>query len=197
MRLAPARCTLISGVILGCFFLFAGLAQSQSSKSDWFRIPLKGGELHGSQWGFAAIGSKERPLKQICALVSEIAPRDPDVGYVETSEASSCGSLRQATDSISMGFEFGADGSDGIVLRTALYPENVRRVTFVLAGGEELTYKARGIKVRNRKAKGIPFFRYLVAKFSAEACIQWTVSYDGRGRVIKREKGDKVCPQGA
>ena len=190
-----ARMRLASGVILGCFVLFAGLAQSQSPKSDWFRVPLDGGELHGSQWGFAAKGSKERPLKQICAVMGEIAPRDPGAGYVEASETTSCDSLLQATDSISMGSEFGT-GSDATVLRTTLYPKEVRRVTFVLAGGEELTYRAKGIKVKNRKAKGIPFFRYLVAQFNAEACIQRIVSYDGRGRVIKREKGDKICPQG-
>lgn len=196
MRLASSRCTFISGVVLGCFVLFAGSAQSQSSKSDWFRVPLKGGELHGFTWGFAAKGLKERPLQQICAVVAEIAPRDPDAGYVEASETSSCDSLLQATDSISMGSEFGT-GSDATVLRTVLYPKDVRRVTFVLAGGEELTYRATGIKVKNRKAKGIPFFRYLAARFSAEACIQRIVSYDGRGRVIEREKGDEICPQGA
>lgn len=197
MRLALARCTFISGIVLGCFVLFAASAQSRSAESDRFRVPLKGGKLHGYTWGFAAEGSKERPLKQVCAVVTEIAPPAPGAGYAEGWETSSCGSLLHATDSISLSSEFRTDESDATVLRMTLYPKDVRQVTFVLAGGEELTYKARGIKVMNRKAKGIPFFRYLVAQFRAEACIQQTVSYDGRGRVIKREKGDKVCPQGA
>lgn len=194
MKPALARCTHISGAILSCFLLSAGLAQSQSSTSNWFRIPLKGGELHGSKWGLAATGSKERPLKQICAIVSEVAPPEPGAGYVEASETSSCGSLLQATDSITVSTAFGTDESDATVLRTALYPKDVQRVTFVFPGGEESTYRARGIKVKNRKAKGIPFFRYLVARFSANVCIQQIVSYDRRGRVIKREKGDKICP---
>jgi len=193
---ARMRLRLASGVILGCFLLFAGLAQSQGFRSDWFNVPLTGGKLQGYTWGFAAKGSKEKPLKQICAIVAEIAPRDPNAGYVEASETTSCDSLLQVTDSISIGSEFGT-GSEATVLRTVLYPSDVRRVTFVLAGGEELTYRAKGIKVKNRKAKGIPFFRYLVAQFSAEACIQRIVSYDGRGRVIEREKGDEICPQGA
>lgn len=196
MRLTLARCSLISVALLGSFVLFAGLAQSQSSKSDWFRVPLTGGKLQGYTWGFAAKGSREKPLKQICAVVAEIAPRDPDTEYVESSETSSCGSLLRETDSISIGSEFGT-GSEATVLRTILYPRDVRRVAFVLAGGQEATYRAKGIKVKNRKAKGIPFFRYLVAQFSAEACIQRIVSYDGRGRVIEREKGDEICPQGA
>jgi hypothetical protein len=191
-----ARMRLASGVILGCFVLSAGLAQSQSPKSDWFNVPLTGGKLQGYTWGFAAKGSKEKPLKQICAVVAEIAPRDPGAGYVEASETTSCDSLLQATDSISMGSEFGT-GSEATVLRTIIYPRDVRKVTFVLAGGEELTYRAKGIKVKNRKAKGIPFFRFLVAQISAEACIQRIVSYGGRGRVIEREKGDEICPQGA
>lgn len=190
-----AKIKLISGVALGICVLFAASAQSQSTKSDWFRVPLTGGQLQGYTWGFAAKGSKEKPLKQICAVVAEIAPREPDVGYVEASETTSCDSLLQATDSISIGSEFGT-GSEATILRTILYPRDVRRVAFVLAGGEEATYRAKGIKVKNRKAKDIPFFRYLVAQFSAEACIQRIVSYDGRGRVIETEKGDKPCPQG-
>lgn len=196
MLTMKARARLASGVLLASFVLFAGLVQSQSPESDWFNVPLTGGKLQGYTWGFAAKGSKEKPLKQICAVVAEIAPRDPDGSYVEASETSSCDSLLQATDSISIGSEFGT-GSDATVLRTALYPRDVRRVTFVLAGGEEPTYRAKGIKVKNRKAKDIPFFRYLVAQFSAEACIQRIVSYDGRGRVIEKEKGDEICPQGA
>lgn len=187
------RMRLASGVILGCFVLFAGLAQSQSAKSDWFNVPLTGGKLQGYTWGFAAKGSKEKPLKQICAVVVDIAPLDPDASYVESSETTSCDSLLLATDSISIGSEFGT-GSNATVLRTILYPGDVRRVTFVLSGGEERTYRAKGIKVKNRKAKGIPFFRYLVAQSSAEACIQRMVSYDGRGRVIERERGDEICP---
>jgi hypothetical protein len=194
MKPALARCASISGIILCSFGLSAGLAQSQGSTSSWFRIPLKGGELRGSQWGFAATGSKERPLRQVCAVVSEVAPPEPGVEFAEGSETSSCGSLLQATDSITVSTEFGTDESDAIVLRTALYPRGVQRVIFVLAGGEELTYRARGIKVRNRKAKGIPFFRYLVARFSGDACIQQVISYDGRDRLIKMEKGDKSCP---
>ena len=182
---------------MGLLVLSAGSVQSQSAESDRFRVSLKGGKLHGYTWGFAAEGSKERPLKQVCAVVTDIAPPAPGAGYVEASETSSCGRLLHATDSISLSSEFRTDESHATVLRTTLYPKDVQHVTFVLEGGEELTYKARGIKVMNRKAKGIPFFRYLVAQFRAEACIQQTVSYDGRGRVIKRERGDKVCPQGA
>jgi hypothetical protein len=192
-----ARFASISGIILCGLGLFAGLAQSQSSASSGFRIFLTGGKLHGFQWGLAATGSKERPMRKICAGLSEVAPPQPGTEFVETSETSSCGSLREVTDSITLSSEFGTDESGKILLRTSLYPNDVHRVTFVLAGGEEVTYRAKGIEVKNRKAKGIPFFRYLAAQFSAEACIQRIVSYDGRGRVIKREKGDKICPQGA
>ena len=189
------RWAVISGA-MGCLLaLSAGVARSQSPPDSWFRIPLKGGELHGTKWGLAAKGSRESPLKQVCAVVSEIGPIDPDAGYVEASETSSCGSLQKPSDSISLRIEFGAENSNATVLRTALYPRIVRRVTFVLAGGEELSYKAKGIKVKNRKAKGIPFFRFLVARFDAEACIQQVIRYDGRGRVIKREDGEEGCPR--
>lgn len=194
MKPALGRCASISGIILCSLGLFAGLAQSQSSTSNWFRIPLKGGEVGAFRWELAATGSKERPLKQVCAVVSEVRPPEPGVEFVEGSETSSCGSLLHATDSITLSTQFGTDESNAIVLRTALYQRDVQRVTFVLAGGEELTYRARGIKVKNRKAKGIPFFRYLVARFSGDACIQQIVTYDRRGRVIKKEKGDKSCP---
>jgi hypothetical protein len=190
-----ARFISILGITLCAFGLFAGLAQSQSSTG--FRVPLRGGELNGFRWELSATGSKERPLKQICAVMSEIGPRDPDVGFVESSETSSCGSLLRPSDSISLSAVFGTDESNMAVLRAALYPRDVHRVTFVLAGGEKLTYRTRGIEIKNRKAKGIPFFRSLVAQFSVEACLQQVISYDAGGHVIKREKGDEICPQGA
>lgn len=196
MKPGIARCASIAGVLLCGLGLFAGLAESKGSFSSGFRVSLEGGKLHGFQWGLAATGSKEMPVRKVCAVVSEVAPPQPGTEFVEISETSSCGSLRETTDSITLSTVFGTDQSAATLLRTSLYPKDVQRVTFVLAGGEELTYRAKGIKVRNRKAKGIPFFRYLVAKFSVEACIQRTVIYDTRGRVIETEKGDKTCPQG-
>ena len=197
MKPIIGRCASIAGVLLCGLGLFAGLAESKGSSSSGFRVSLEGGKLHGFQWGLGATGSKKRPLRKVCAVVSEVAPPQPGTDFVEGSETSSCGSLWEVTDAITVSTVFGTDESGKTLLRTSLYPKDVHRVTFVLAGGEEATYRAKGIKVKNRKAKGIPFFRYLVAQFSDEACIQRAVIYNGHGRVVETEKGDKPCPRGA
>lgn len=197
MKRVLTGCASISAIILCGFGLSASLAESKGTSSSGFRISLTGGKLHGFQWGLGATGSTEKPLRKVCAVVSEIAPPQPGTDVVEGSETSSCGSLREATDAITLSTVFGTDESGRTLLRTSLYPRDVHRVTFVLAGGEEATYRAKGIKVKNRKAKGIPFFRYLVAQFRDEACIQRAVIYNGQGRVVETEKGDKPCPRGA
>jgi hypothetical protein len=193
MKVVIARCVVISGIVLCGFGFSVGLAQSRESSSDRFRVSLARGEVDGVKWGLSATGSKGRPLKSMCAVMTEIAPPEPGMEFAEGSETASCGRLRRADDSINLSSEFRSDDSDATVLRASLYPKNVQMVTFVFAGGQRSTLRARGVKVKNRKAEGVPFFRYLVARFSSGACLQRIVSYDSSTRVINKERGDRSC----
>ena len=194
MKSVMARCAVILGITMCGLGSIAGLAQSEGSSANWFRISLNGGKLNGVKWGLSATGLKERPLKRVCAVMTEVAPPEPGTEFAEGSETTSCGRLLQATDSITLSSDFPSDNSDATELRATLYPKDVRKVTFILADGQRSTIRARGINVKSRKIKGIPFFRYLVARFSAGACVEQVVSYDRAGRVIHREKGDRSCP---
>jgi hypothetical protein len=193
MKVVIARCVVISGIILCGLGVFAGLAQSRDSSSDRFRVSLARGELNGVKWGLSATGPKAKPLKKMCAVMTEIAPPEPGTEFAEGSETASCGHLLRADDSITLSSEFRSDDSDATVLRASLYPKNVQMVTLVFAGGQRSTLRARGVKVKNRKTEGVPFFRYLVARFSSGECLQQIISYDSSKRVINKERGDRSC----
>ena len=187
-----------AGLVVACVFGLSSETQANATPgSKWYRTPLAHGEEEGFLWGFSASGPTNRSLKKICSTIAEISPREPGVDYVESSETTGCGELLRATDSMSIKVLLGSTEAEAKTLLGTLYPPDVRRVTYVLSSGEERSYRAKGVKVANRVAKGIPYFRYVAALFDSGSCIKRTVTYNAKGRVIKKEAAEVTCPRGA
>lgn len=79
---------------------------------------------------------------------------------------------------------------DTKTLRASVYRPAVREVAFFLDGGDKRTHRTR---VPRPAVKGAPEFRFYVGLFDDEDCIQRTVTYNGRGAVIKNEKAEAAC----
>jgi hypothetical protein len=177
-----------------CAGLLGGPTMSAAgSKPHWYRAQLQQGETNGYNWGVRATGPKNEPLKRICEKIGKVAPYDPEVGYVEASETTSCGRVVGPADSVSMSVALGSADSEMATLMATLYHPAVKEVTYVLDSGEQKVYRAKAVKVRNRVARGIPMFRYLVAIFDEGTCFRRIITYDAQGTVLKSEKAEPHC----
>lgn len=168
-------------------------SRGEAQRTDaWYRVLLEKGEVNGYRWAVGASGPRDEPLKQMCELVSEVAPFDPDLEYAEGGEMKLCGELLSPAESISVGLDLGSSESS-TTLRATIYRPIVRKVVFVRGTGDRKVYRTKAPRIAGRKAKGIPRFRYLAALFDEESCIQRIITYDPSGAVIKNEKAEPGC----
>lgn len=165
-----------------------------ANKARWYQVGLEMGETDGYRWAVGAKGPKHEPLDEICALASLTEPPQADKPFVEGMDAAVCGSLATPGDSMAASPAFGS-GNSRLVLLAVLYRPAVREVAFLLDTGERRVLWPRMVKVPNRRARGVPRFRYLVTHFKGEACIRKITLFDGSGRVIYRE-ARPPCPNG-
>ena len=165
-----------------------------SSSGRWYQAALDQGETRSYHWTAGVKGPKYEPLKEICAQVGMVEPLKDDSIYAEGREATDCGSLLSARDSVAPSVAFGSGASKLTVLAT-LYRPKVRKVTFVLSTGERRVYIPRMPKIPNQRMRGIPVFRYMVASLDGETCIRRVTTLDGKGGIVSNE-GRPSCPAG-
>jgi hypothetical protein len=174
------------------------LAASENANGDggtrWYQVGLATGEVEGYQWAVGAKGMKHEPLAEICALASLTEPPNDGVDFVEGTDATICGKLMTPMESVVASPAFGS-GESRLVILAAIYRPIVRRVTFFLNTGGRRVFQTRLAKVPNRRAKGIPRFRYLVAPFKGETCVRKISTFDGNGNLVHDELRPS-CRQG-
>jgi hypothetical protein len=107
----------------------------------------------------------------------------PRHGVYEGSDATDCGELRIASDSVITTESLGPKKSGATVVE-AIYRPLIKKVTIVFASGKRTILPARS---PNRTGRGIPMFRYVVASFSAGNCVDRIVAFDGKGRVVSSQ----------
>jgi hypothetical protein len=94
--------TKICRVVAACALLVLGLVAPQaiaaSSQSRWFQIGLATGETNGYGWSTGAKGPKNKPLGRICTEISMAGP--PRNGVSEGHDATDCGEVKMASDSV-------------------------------------------------------------------------------------------------
>lgn len=157
-----------------------------ATKDRWYQVGLDTGETDRYRWAVGAKGPKHEPLNKICALASLTEPPQEDKPFVEGTDAVTCGSLATPMDSLAASPAFGS-GDSRLVLLAVLYRPTVREVAFLLDTGERKVFQSRMVDVPNRRARGIPRFRYLVAPFQGETCIRKVTLFDGNGKAIYSE----------
>ena len=165
-----------------------------ATRAQWYEVRLKTGETNGYKWVVGAKGPKHEPLNEICALASLTEPPQEGKPFVEGTEAVGCSSLATPIDSVAASPAFGS-GDSRLVLLAVLYRPVVREVAFLLGTGERRVFRPRMATVLNRRAKGIPRFRYLAAPFEGETCIRKVTLFDRSGKVIDNEARPS-CPDG-
>jgi hypothetical protein len=168
-------------------------AEAGGRQGGWYQTVLKTGEFHEFNWGVGAKGPRDQPLKRICLVLALNFPPEPGSPEVRGDESVNCGGIRSASTSVSASMEFGPPDSQ-ITLLATLYRPIVRRVALLLSSGEERVFTARVPEVRNRSDKGIPIFRFVVARFAGEPCVRRITTYAGDGAVIAREDRP-LCPE--
>ena len=129
--------------------------------------------------------------------MSQIAPYDPSLGYVEATEGRSCGVLETPSDTLSMSEVLGSHELGVRGLLATIYRPVVHDVTYVLNTGDRETYRAKAPKIAQRAAKGIPLFRYVIALFDSGTCIRRIVTADKQGKVLHSEKAEPSCVAGS
>jgi hypothetical protein len=138
-----ARCAPALAVLAGCLVLGSlSQAATATGETDWFQIKLEQGEVNGYHWAVGVKGPKHRPLSQICAELSMVEPPQEGAPYVEERDATDCSSFRQSIHSV-FGTESFGSGPSRVTVLEALYRPIVRKVTFVLAGGERRVFLPR------------------------------------------------------
>lgn len=160
---------------------------SATSDSPWYRVDLEQGEWKGYHWSIGASGPRHVPLREICVLDTVVQPYEEDdpLGG-EASGGSSCGEIPDARTSMQMGQTLGT-GASALSFDAILYRPAVRKVVFLLEGGERRVFRTKAPRIPNRSEKGIPAFRYLAATFEGAPCVHRVTTYDGSGGVIWRE----------
>lgn len=184
---AGAKAMLATLLIALGVMALAGYEGASAGGDRWYKVTLEAGEVDGYQWAFGAKGPKGVPLGRICALTYMVEPAEPDAPYVEGSESVNCGALRSPLESVSGSSAFGS-GESRVAIFTGLYRLAVRKVVFVLSRGERRVFLPRIAKVADRRARGIPRFRYFVAPFTGKTCIRRVTLLDGEGAVINSER---------
>jgi hypothetical protein len=174
--------TKIGGVVAALALLALSLVASEavadSSQSRWFQIGLATGETNGYGWSTGAKGPRHQPLSQICAEISMSEP--PRNGVYEGSDATDCGELKTASDSVISTESLGPKKSGATVVE-AIYRPLIQKVTIVFTSGKRTALPTQS---PTRTGKGIPVFRYAVASFSAGNCVNRIVAFDGKGKVV-------------
>lgn len=170
-------------VAVGIVTLGGAYDATGAGAGRWYEINLEAGEVDGYGWAAGAKGPKREPLDEICATVSVVEPLRPDAPYAEGSDSVVCGSLSRPMDWVAAESGFGS-GDSSLMVLTVLYRPVVRKATFLLGTGERRVFSPRMAKVRNRQARGIPGFRYVVAPFRGETCIRKVTLFDRKGVII-------------
>lgn len=179
--------TKIGGVAAAFALLALGMVASQvvaaSSQNRWFQIGLATGETNGYDWSIGAKGARHASLSRICTEISMAEP--PRNGVSEGRDATDCGELKMASDSIVTTESLGPKRSGATVVE-AIYRPLIRKVTFVFASGKRAVLSTQS---PNRAGRRIPMFRYVVASFSAGNCVDRIVAFDGKSKVVSRQVG--------
>jgi hypothetical protein len=177
--------TRIGGVLAALALLAFGLVASQaiaaSPQSRWFQIGLATGETNGYGWSTGAKGPKHQPLSRICTEISMAEP--PRNGVSEGHDATDCGELKMASDSVVTTESLGPKKSGATVVE-AIYRPLIRKVTIVFVSGKRTVLPTQSPK---RTGRGIPVFRYVATSFGASSCVKRVVGFDGKGRAVSSQ----------
>ncbi len=177
--------TKIVGVVAASALLALSLVASEavaaSSQSGWFQIGLATGETNGYGWSTGAKGPRHQPLSQICAEISMSEP--PRNGVYEGSDATDCGKLQMASDSVVSTESLGPKKSGATVVE-AIYRPLIQKVTIVFTSGKRSILSTQSPKL---KGDGVPMFRYVAASFSSGSCVKRIVAFDGKGRAVSSQ----------
>lgn len=168
--------------------LLAPQGSGGASDSPWYRIDLEQGERRGYHWSMGASGPRHAPLEEICVLGTLAEPYDEDSDPLEVGATSGkvCGEVPDARISMQMGQTLGT-GASALSFDAILYRPAMRKVVFLVEGGERRVFRTHAPRISSRSEKGIPAFRYLAATFEGNPCVHRVTTYDGSGGVIWRE----------
>lgn len=161
--------------------LIVSQASAVSPQGRWFQIGLATGETNGYRWSTGAKGPKGKSLSRICTEISMSEP--PRNGVSEGRDATDCGELKVANDSVITTESLGPKKSGATVVE-AIYRPLVKKVSIVFTSGKRAILPTQS---PNRKSNGIPVFRYVATSFSANSCVDRIVAVDGKGKVVSSQ----------
>jgi hypothetical protein len=155
-----------------------------SAGSNRFVVNLDHGVTEGVKWAATVDGKKFERLGRLCVSAGFVAPPEPGADYVEGDGTELCGSVSKLSDSLLLNMDLGSTESSIFV---GIYRPVVRTVKIEFDSGHSEVLRAVVPKATNRRARGIPLFRYVVAEFASEPCIRRITTFNSRGGVIGKK----------